>query len=572
MRSAGECFADFVQDRSRRIPYASTVRLVLLALLVCAVAGAATFDDAETAYNNRDFKRARELFHDAAKNDPDPERRARALARAANIEWRIDHDLDAARKTLDGATDAVALTERARAEAELAHDYDAARVFAERALAAAKKRDQKRHAITVAAEAALTPVRDARLAGKCVSTDALGPVKASIEQLIERDGPLISLDRILLQCAILTNDRPAMLRAWSWYYGSAPNVPQDRRGLGDALANAKFFDEAALVLDDPCASDRPNDAASRQIVAYAAAIRKIRGITDEHYRQFSLGHDDVREFRAAVERLRQPDAEKRFRAVVRGGKTGGVDDMHYGHAILDATYSVDQYGHKAQLHFIALDGMVSTGYFFWMSDGGGGSGGWNAPEGIYQIRPMYADGPVADWMMVGDPEIRAAREEETAKETQRDASRDPLSAPRGTAMRMRQQSNDRLLAELKAKGLSGDALRSAFIDRVRSDVFASSILAHEGRHAIDNKTFMTDTEREFRAKCSEVVFAPDPRRAIIGGILVDVDAASAHGKANRRIFENLVEWMRAHASLDKLSQLDRLTDDQLKAAFQSMDP
>jgi hypothetical protein len=47
----------------------------------------------------------------------------------------------------------------------------------------------------------------------------------------------------------------------------------------------------------------------------------------------------------------------------------------------------------------------------------------------------------------------------TARETQHDAARDPLTAPIGTTMRLRMQTNDALLAELKAKGLRADALR-----------------------------------------------------------------------------------------------------------------
>jgi hypothetical protein len=550
------------------------VRWIVILAFVCRIAAADTLEDAERACANRDFRHALELFHDAAQHDAGAERRARSLARAANIEWRIFHDLDAARQTTAGATDAAALIERARAEADLAHDYDAARTFAARALAVAKKRDEKRRAIIVDAEAALTPVREARVSGRCVPADALGPVKNAIAEAIDRDGPLIALDRILLQCAILTNDRAAILRAWRWYYGALPErIPEDRRELAEALADAKFFDEAALVLDDPCVPTHITDSASREIVAYASATRRIRAIADEHYRQFSLGNDDARQFRAAVDALRLPHAEKRFRAVIRGGKTGGVDDVHYGHAVLDATYAIEQYGHKARLQFIAIDGMVSIGYLFWQLDGGGGSGGWNTPGAVYQIRPMYADGPIGDWLMVSDPEVRAVREKEIADESKRDETRDPLSAPRGTALRMRLQADDRVLADLKSKGLQGDALRTAFINRVRDDVFQSSIIAHEGRHAIDNRTLMSGAEREFRAKCSEVVFAPDPRRAITSGIFVDLDVKSAHGEANRRIFGGLTAWMRAHApNAGGLAQFDRLTDAQMKEAFRSMDP
>jgi len=550
--------------------------------LLLAALSVNTFDDAQRAYANRDFRKARELFHAAAESDPDPERRTRAIARAANIEWRILHDLDAARKTLANSAEALALIERARAEAELAHDYPAARSFAAKALAAAQKRQQKRQAMMVDAEAALTPVREGRLAGKCVPANSLIAVETSIQQLIDRDGPLIGPDRVLLQCAILLKDRPAMLRAWRWYYGALPGVvPEDPRGLGEALANAKFFDEAALVLDDPCASTRIDDPKSREIVSYAAALRRIHAITNEHYRQLALGNDETRQFREEVERLRQPAAERRFRAVVRKGQTGGVEDMHYGHAVLDATYDIEQFGNKAQVHFIALDGMVSSGYLNWQSDGAGGSGGWNAPEGIYQIRPMYADGPIGDWLAVSDPEVRATKQKETADESKRDETRDPLSAPIGTRLRMEDESNDRVLSELEKKGLTGDALRVAFIDRVRQDVFGSSILAHEGRHAIDTRFRIRGSpDLEFRAKLSEAEFGPDPRRAVTHGTFVQLDAASPHGQANRQVYEGLTKWMREHAaqiagldaSKPMLAQFDKLTDDQIRQAFRSMDP
>jgi hypothetical protein len=193
---------------------------------------------------------------------------------------------------------------------------------------------------------------------------------------------------------------------------------------------------------------------------------------------------------------------------------------------------------------------------------------------------MYADGPIGDWRLVADDEVRADYVRRTEAETARDATRDPLAAPIGMTMRMRLQTNDALLAGLKARGLTGDALRSSFLERARDDLFASSILAHEGRHAIDHKEGIKDsTELEFNAKLSEVAFAPAPRRAVISGILVNLDPSSPHGKANRRIFKGLSEWMHTHASAiagfdvskPPLAQFDKLTDDQMRAAFRSMD-
>lgn len=105
--------------------------------------------------------------------------------------------------------------------------------------------------------------------------------------------------------------------------------------------------------------------------------------------------------------------------------------------------------------------------------------------------------------------------------------------------------------------------------------------AHEGRHAIDKKyDRLTDSaELEFRAKLSEVALGPAPRRAA-RAIAADVPPTSPHGRADRRIGEALNGWMRAHAAdiagLDlakpMLTQLDKLTDDQLREAFRSIDP
>ncbi len=89
----------------------------------------------------------------------------------------------------------------------------------------------------------------------------------------------------------------------------------------------------------------------------------------------------------------------------------------------------------------------------------------------------------------------------------------------------------------------------------------------------------SDAEREFRAKLSEVAFAPEPRLALGAIIDTNIGDSTPHGRANLRIMQGLVQWIAAHAaeirgfdlSRPALPQLDKLTDDQLRAAFRSMD-
>jgi hypothetical protein len=78
-----------------------------------------------------------------------------------------------------------------------------------------------------------------------------------------------------------------------------------------------------------------------------------------------------------------------------------------------------------------------------------------------------------------------------------------------------------------------------------------------------------------------VAFSREP--LLVFGAIFDSNigqAGDSHGMANERIMKGLVAWMQRHAAeiegLDSarplLPQFDRLTADQMRAAFRSMDP
>ncbi|HYC58739.1 MAG TPA: hypothetical protein VEK79_04160 [Thermoanaerobaculia bacterium] len=338
------------------------------------------------------------------------------------------------------------------------------------------------------------------------------------------------------------------------------------------------------------------------IIGYATTLEAIDKATRSHYRDVPRGKGDARAFRKAVEsewanfgkqlpnrseKELIEDLERRFGTYSKVGKTNDVLDLHLGHAILDETMDVEQYGRKAPFRFVVLDAMTSNGFLGWATDGGSQDGGWHGEGEIYQVRPAYADGAISEWLSITDPETREKELREAAEESRRDdqlAATTPIAPMPGLSMRLRMQANEQLLAELKGRRLEGDALRDAFIARVREDIFTSSFRAHEGRHAIDKKyggILRFDAELEYRAKLSEIALAPSPRRALAGGITDrGVGADTGHGKANHRIYREFVKWMTAHAAeirgLDitrpLLPQLDKLTDDQLRAFARSLDP
>ncbi|MEO8216049.1 MAG: hypothetical protein ABI718_03095 [Acidobacteriota bacterium] len=519
-----------------------------------------------------------------------------------------------------------AASELSRLESERGVDFLAARAAAHDAYAAAKTAEDRAEALTRAGAATIAEARTAWLSGKCFEDDAvLRQAVADLRGAIEEGGPRVEPTRLLLLASLFAGDGPSALQAWQWYYGENPPLVKAageslakllprwsgaepgetaRIEIADALAGSKFFDEADLMLRNACWKDLAlTDPAGRDIVAYASSLRALERISDAHYRAVAQGRkDEDFEKRVGAEAFvlwkalswegAAPEFSleavarelaRRFGTVASLGKTDNIATLLLGHRVVDETREVEQYGRKASLHFVQIDGVLSAGYMSWLTHNDAGTGGWSGKDAIYQIRPMYVDGPVQLWLQISDPILRARRDEEIATETRRDAARvhtNPIQSLRGLTMRLKRQYALAIRDSLAASGLTGDELRSAFIARTLRDTFESSIWAHEGRHAIDKMIFhISDSaELEFRAKLSEVALAPSPR--LLGSILWPVGGSTPHGIANKRILEGVTRWMAEHASeipgfqtgQPALPQLDLLSDGQLRAAFRSLDP
>ena len=589
--------------------------LLPLLLVACTSTAATPFDEAENLVVSRDQKRARDLFLKAAETDSDARRRDQARIRAARIDWYVLHDAGAARAELAKVPSAslessAANAERSRLETELVRDFDAARKAAKLALDSAKTPSEREQALTRAAAATVEEARQKRDAGQCPDRAPLNDTIAALRQSIDESGPAVERTMMLLQAALLAHDDAAALFAWKAYFADLPDlVPKsldDRKTVAMALASAKLFDMADLVLRDPCSTTPiASDAAIADVIAYAASLRRIGALAAEHHRATAAGGGDEKAFTAAVGQEAatlwralswngapppfsleavQSELSKRFGAVITLGKTEGIFNLVYGHRVADEVRTIEQYGHRGTLNFVQIDGMISGGYATWVTHGEMGTGGWIGKEGaVYQIRPMYADTPLRLWRRITDPVERARADEEMQRETTRDrerAAHDAIVSLPGLVMRLRQQYGDALRARLTAEGLKGTALRDAFLRTAAADKLASSIWAHEGRHSIDRPAGISKSEElEFRAKLSEVVFAPAPRTAL-GSILSPIGGKGAHGIANERVLKGVAAWIRAHAaeiadfdaSAPALTQLDRLSDDQMRAAFRSLDP
>lgn len=581
----------------------SVVALLLFAFACSHTApppAASTLEAGDAAAYSSDYARARSIYTAVQGKDHDL-----AQIHLANIEWRIDQNFDAAAARLKPIAEqsteqrSRALVEWARSERTRKRFADAA-ALARRAIDAAKTSDDTRTAQLSLAKTIVDSHRGATPAGEL--SEAL-----SIAQPVVADEPgRIMPSLLLLDAALLAGDGNAALQGWHSYYAGvidSPLLASARKTLeaklpawhgakdaelADALAASRLFEEATLVTTR---AERP------ELFRYTTLLRDLTRLTDDYYRDVALHRASARTWhRALTDRGKQywsevhadgraysddallDELSRKYGAVINLGETGDVSDMHAGHRVVDEQRNVEQYGHRATVDFIQLDTMISNGFESWSRDGTSQHGGWGSAAKIVQVRPAYADGPSRIWRRNTDPELRAKNDEKIAKETQLDwerAAKNPYAFLPGLARRMERDSNLRMIARAPS--------REAFLADYAAAVNESSIFAHEGRHAIDDKDekIKSAAELEFRAKLSEIAFARDPKLAMTGGILTEgIGENTPHGQADLRLMKGLVAWMTAHrseiAGLDAtrplLPQLDKLSEEQLRAAARSMDP
>jgi hypothetical protein len=568
-----------------------------------------------------------------------------AAEELARIAWRIDGNTKAARARLSKITanarrktsPLLLLSRMERATGR----WDAARSAARRAIGAAATDTERRDA-TVALSSAL--VAEEVEAARVGDSDAFGEdarrrlaeALALVEPIVRDEPGLLEPSGTALDAALLLGNGPAALAAFDSYYltaGAADSAllagpravlserlpgwkgpaasREEREAVVGALADSRLFAEAVILAKDP---RTPREASVdslpriRDLVLYESFVRDVRELTDRYYRDVARGTSDPAAWKRALrqrsERLwrglswpaeRPPFDEKvlersddtelgnRFGTAGGIGMTGGREDLHMGHRVVDEKRVADQYGRRAEIRFLSLDAMVSNGYETWMWDGQGAHGGWGGSGFVVQVRPAYAGGGPWRWREMTDPERRAKALATIAAETVRErAAKNPYAYLPGLSRRLLEQGLLEFLDDERARGLAGGTLRSAFVAAADRAVIESSIFAHEGRHAIDAQfeKIEDSAEREYRAKLSEIAFATAPRLAF-GGILTDdIGSPTPHGQANLKVMKGLVAWMAAHraeiagleADAPLLPQLDKLTDEQLGAAARSLDP
>ncbi|HEY8795595.1 MAG TPA: hypothetical protein VIM15_11685 [Gemmatimonadaceae bacterium] len=339
--------------------------------------------------------------------------------------------------------------------------------------------------------------------------------------------------------------------------------------------------------------------------SHARFLREARRVTNEYYRDVALARADSNAWRAKLYSAGQrlwphlewgspapayaldalaKELEQRFDLVVNLGITGGVLDLHSGHRISKEDREVHQYQQSAHIRFAVLDGMISDGYQTWAWDGRAAHGGWASDVEIIQVRDGYAEGPLRAWHALTDPAIISRDAKALARDSIADIERargKEIAYFPSVESRLRRDARLQLLDSLRRGGLAGRDLELSFVRTYGDDIDESSIFAHEGRHAIDKIAHIADSSAknlEYRAKLSELAFAPLPKLALSGILGPNTGDDTPHGIADARLMRELLDWMRHHgfsdgaAALPLPLQIPTLTDAQLRAAARTLDP
>lgn len=601
------------------------MKFLFAAVAMYAVAAnAQRIEEAQTAYRANRIAEAEAVLGAIVANPAaTPADRTAALRQSSRIAWRIDGDYGRALQALraaeaigaDGcgvATDLARLLQEAERSGELMAQADA--------LAAGCTEPGSADALLMlAAEAALDHAANG--AGR---HEALARAEALLAAAGEDARASLGGAALDLQLALLRGDARRALQAWRNYFwlrdailppgiapgpgaGSDPFAPaladngtaEARLALIDLLVRAGFAREAErFAASTGVGAQAGQHPLWRRASAYFDARRELETALLANHRAIARGRPsgDVaalyRRFAGTLVRAAGREGDERtilrdaYGLYGQTGGTGGFPGINLGHVIEDGSWTVDQYGHRADIRFVALDNMIANGFQSWLWDGFAAVGGWTEDGPIIvQVRPGFVSGPLRLWRLSeggrARTELLARQPALAAADIAALAGRDSAALP-GLGDRLMLQIAERIGDKSR---LAGGDLRRAFLEEAWRASFNQSMLVHEGRHAIDRRLVigaarMDDANLEYRAMLSELAFADYPRLGLYNMVVGSVGDGSPYGAAKARIIRELAAWAVANRqrvpgfdpSQPAAVQLDRLTDEQLRAAARSLDP
>ncbi|MEO6979312.1 MAG: hypothetical protein ABI113_13065 [Mucilaginibacter sp.] len=572
-----------------------------------------------------------------------PNTRIKAYLQLANQDWKFNHNYDDAFKILQIAstlkTDLYSIKLAMAVASRQAGKYAAAKLYADESLRLAKSANEKTDAGIAFAGAINDWNFNHQVADAAVNHKDLIKAALILGEALEKQPGNSDASELLVGIGMFLNNGELVLKGLRSYYlisdegrinqAIAPGfkllkqVLIDWKGkslsttqmatLAVGLADAKFFNYADYIIaaikkKAPLIFNTSKEL--QDVAAYAAYINNVHQVNDRIYPQVANGKTKYEnEYDSLMNRAGKvlwnklsyikkggkfdPDTlydilNRRFGTEGYTGTTVNYYGMLMGHIIHKELKEINQYGYSTKFTYISVDRLISRDFTSWY--GTTNVGGWGDSTTIIQVRKAYMTEPfqLLNWMT--DSTAKKSIPAQIAQMKQADlevCKKDPYAEPKFLALYLKYNEASKIYKRLTGSGLKGMELNIAFVDEILKLTIASTVFAHEGRHAIDQLYFpqefkaMSDDERELRAKYSEVIYSLNPKMAFTGSILgSNLGANTNHGKANQRFCKLIADWMATHqteiSGLDKdvplLMQFDLLTNDQLIAICKSGDP
>lgn len=597
-----------------------------------------SIEAADNSYNQLELQKSRNMYEALLKLDSlEVKKRSKAFRMLALQDWKYYREYDSAKKRIRQADSTEPANVKnwqilSRIERESEH-FSNAITAAQKAIDVAKSVPEKINAQTEYAQV----VHDLSLYNlkNHQTVDNLLLVKASnmLQELLQKNPGYPLPSRLLLGLALMQKNGKAALFGWQSYFHIADRntasaylketaknlsivlpkldgnalTDSDRELLALTLGGSRFYDYAMLIATDfydPSFNPDKQNKEIKELVIYQKHLEELEKLAYEYNRQYALGNKQIENFKIQLQSkglelqknlFSQTAADdgfnlneymtktkERFGAVQTVGTSTGCDvfSLYITHIVNQEKMIVEQYGYKTAINFTQVDFTAVEGYMGWFTESRY-TGGWSAGDEIVQVRENYISEPLGEWESVTD----SLKIQETA-----DFIRDNLNhssiinQSAGLARKIKSDQLSAIYNKFYQQGFRGADLKLLFLSEIENYSYQTDILIHEGRHNIDEK-FKAEQykkwsmdEVEYHAKSSELAFSPYPLLAL--SELVSGSGESGHGKANKRIVDIGLEWMKNNSSKipglnpDKplLPQMYLLNAEQVKECYRTTDP
>ena len=594
-----------------------------------------TIESSDAAYDHFDLKGSHILLESILTIDTiQTEQQCKALRRLAHQDWKYYQNYPLAKERLLKADSMGSEKYQtwmlvSRIERESQHLKEALSA-ALKARAFAQSENEVNKANTEYAKGVYASSINQLTKGRPIDANLLTKTSKLLSKVLETDAGLPVPSKLLLGIAILNNDGDHVIKAWQSYFqiqdiqqvssylsGSAKKLNQvcenwkgnklsisNQEVLVDALSASRFY-EFIPVYVKKNNNEKDYGHKTRDVITYSQYLKEVEKETNEYYRLIAIEQENEASYIEWLSNKRKElwnklsftaqneyseadflsATEEHFGARGFTGGTGNYSGyvLALGHIVNQEKAKVEQYGYKPEFTYTQIDMMVSNGFSSWFWENKA-IGGWATDHEIIQVREVYLSGPIRAWKTVTDS-VERTKTEKVINKFLSNYSGSQLELAKGLATKLKFDAINDLHNELVSKGLSGKDLKLAFLSKYERYRMEASMLAHEGRHSIDQKYMSEEFEawsneiREFRGKLSQIIFATEPRLEL-AGMVSSIIGDYGHIKANKRMVEVAIEWIKQNKehisgysdNKSAFAQIYLLTNNQIKECYKQADP